>query len=288
MWSGPDLETGRGHAAGRDGCEQADGDRRLAVPGRGRADHEARQGGHRTTPEGFVLGRLAARGLQAPRPPLPHHTGYMRGAAAARVASGRVPLPADSPLAGWRGVRRRGGRGHGDARQLAAQQVPRTQRHQRPHRRRRRGPRRPRSTRCCATPTAAGHRGTGPRRRRRVDDGSPSPAGTTPPTRSRPGAVPSQGEVGFEIVTPLVLDDGTAVLVDRGWVPAGGRWRDSPPRRCRPAPTGHGDRRRPGAPLGEPAGPAGAARRPDRHPADLDARSSRPSCRTRCTGRTCC
>lgn len=25
--------------------------------------------------------------------------------------------------------------------------------------------------------------------------------------------------VGFEIVTPLVLDDGTAVLVDRGWVP---------------------------------------------------------------------
>ncbi|MEU8237479.1 SURF1 family protein [Actinoplanes missouriensis] len=29
------------------------------------------------------------------------------------------------------------------------------------------------------------------------------------------------GEVGFEIVTPLILDDGTAVLVDRGWVPAG-------------------------------------------------------------------
>ncbi|MEU4427525.1 SURF1 family cytochrome oxidase biogenesis protein [Actinoplanes sp. NPDC024001] len=27
-------------------------------------------------------------------------------------------------------------------------------------------------------------------------------------------------KVGFEIVTPLVLDDGTAVLVDRGWVPA--------------------------------------------------------------------
>jgi cytochrome oxidase assembly protein ShyY1 len=26
--------------------------------------------------------------------------------------------------------------------------------------------------------------------------------------------------VGFEILTPLVLDDGTAVLVDRGWVPA--------------------------------------------------------------------
>lgn len=27
-------------------------------------------------------------------------------------------------------------------------------------------------------------------------------------------------KVGFEIVTPLLLDDGTAVLVDRGWVPA--------------------------------------------------------------------
>jgi cytochrome oxidase assembly protein ShyY1 len=27
------------------------------------------------------------------------------------------------------------------------------------------------------------------------------------------------GQVGFEILTPLVLDDGTAVLIDRGWVP---------------------------------------------------------------------
>ncbi|HEX2774502.1 MAG TPA: SURF1 family protein [Micromonosporaceae bacterium] len=27
------------------------------------------------------------------------------------------------------------------------------------------------------------------------------------------------GRVGFEVVTPLVLADGTAVLVDRGWVP---------------------------------------------------------------------
>jgi surfeit locus 1 family protein len=28
-----------------------------------------------------------------------------------------------------------------------------------------------------------------------------------------------QGTVGAEVVTPLVLDDGTAVLVDRGWIP---------------------------------------------------------------------
>jgi cytochrome oxidase assembly protein ShyY1 len=28
------------------------------------------------------------------------------------------------------------------------------------------------------------------------------------------------GDVGFEIVTPLLLSDGTGVLVDRGWVPA--------------------------------------------------------------------
>jgi cytochrome oxidase assembly protein ShyY1 len=33
--------------------------------------------------------------------------------------------------------------------------------------------------------------------------------------RGRTGA----GGVGFEIVTPLVLDDGSALLVDRGWVP---------------------------------------------------------------------
>lgn len=29
------------------------------------------------------------------------------------------------------------------------------------------------------------------------------------------------GSVGFEVITPLVLDDGTALLVDRGWVPPG-------------------------------------------------------------------
>jgi len=29
-----------------------------------------------------------------------------------------------------------------------------------------------------------------------------------------------EGNVGFEIVTPLILEDGTAVLIDRGWVPS--------------------------------------------------------------------
>lgn len=44
-------------------------------------------------------------------------------------------------------------------------------------------------------------------------------------------------KVGFEILTPLILDDGTAVLVDRGWVPApDGGALESPV--VPPAPTG--------------------------------------------------
>ncbi|MBM2623561.1 SURF1 family protein [Actinoplanes sp. LDG1-06] len=45
------------------------------------------------------------------------------------------------------------------------------------------------------------------------------------------------GDVGFEIVTPLVLADGTAVLVDRGWVPAPPGGALAPPV-VPPAPTG--------------------------------------------------
>ncbi|BCY06107.1 SURF1-like protein [Actinoplanes sp. L3-i22] len=38
------------------------------------------------------------------------------------------------------------------------------------------------------------------------------------------------GDVGFEILTPLVLADGTAVLIDRGWVPPAGNGALAPPR----------------------------------------------------------
>jgi cytochrome oxidase assembly protein ShyY1 len=44
------------------------------------------------------------------------------------------------------------------------------------------------------------------------------------------------GQVGFEVVTPLVLADGTAVLVDRGWVPPAQAAAAAP--RVPPAPTG--------------------------------------------------
>jgi cytochrome oxidase assembly protein ShyY1 len=44
-------------------------------------------------------------------------------------------------------------------------------------------------------------------------------------------------KVGFEIVTPLVLADGTAVLIDRGWVPSTNGDAVSPPR-ATPPPAG--------------------------------------------------
>jgi cytochrome oxidase assembly protein ShyY1 len=44
------------------------------------------------------------------------------------------------------------------------------------------------------------------------------------------------GRVGFEVLTPLVLPGGTALLVDRGWVPAGADASTVP--EIPPAPTG--------------------------------------------------
>ena len=37
------------------------------------------------------------------------------------------------------------------------------------------------------------------------------------------------GNTGWEVVVPLVLSDGTAVLVDRGWVPQGDQGATQPP-----------------------------------------------------------
>jgi cytochrome oxidase assembly protein ShyY1 len=45
------------------------------------------------------------------------------------------------------------------------------------------------------------------------------------------------GRVGFEVVTPLVLPGGAAVLVDRGWVPPDPRSATAPPK-VPPAPAG--------------------------------------------------
>jgi cytochrome oxidase assembly protein ShyY1 len=44
------------------------------------------------------------------------------------------------------------------------------------------------------------------------------------------------GDVGFEIVTPLILGDGSAVLIDRGWLPQGGDALAAP--QVPPAPAG--------------------------------------------------
>jgi cytochrome oxidase assembly protein ShyY1 len=46
------------------------------------------------------------------------------------------------------------------------------------------------------------------------------------------------GDVGFEIVTPLQLTDGTAVLVDRGWIPPGAGGSAIAAPTVPPAPTG--------------------------------------------------
>ncbi|MFF5290887.1 SURF1 family cytochrome oxidase biogenesis protein [Paractinoplanes globisporus] len=73
-------------------------------------------------------------------------------------------------------------------------------------------------TSAMAAPTAAGKAGASPGKALAWTKVSTS--GRYDPTReiqARGRTV--NGDVGYEIITPLVLADGTAVLVDRGWVP---------------------------------------------------------------------
>jgi cytochrome oxidase assembly protein ShyY1 len=72
-----------------------------------------------------------------------------------------------------------------------------------------------------AAPTAAGEAGRAPGRDKAWT--KVTVTGRYDPTheiQARGRTV--DGDVGFEIVTPLVLPDGTAVLVDRGWIPPAG------------------------------------------------------------------
>ena len=48
---------------------------------------------------------------------------------------------------------------------------------------------------------------------------------------------PYNGDVGFYVMTPLVTDNGPAVLVNRGWVPAGRGRRQRAPRARPPSGT---------------------------------------------------
>ena len=45
--------------------------------------------------------------------------------------------------------------------------------------------------------------------------------GSTTLVRNRPRDVGGQPTFGYEVLVPLVLDDGSALLVDRGWLPSG-------------------------------------------------------------------
>ena len=108
------------------------------------------------------------------------------------------------------------GRGHDRGRLLAAGPAPGEAGPQRPHHR---------------APGGARGPGRGDRRRRRPhrrsaptsgSGGRPPPAPTTRRRRSWSATGASTRPPGSWVLTPLVLDDGTVLVVNRGWVPVTG------------------------------------------------------------------
>ncbi|TWH66150.1 SURF1 family protein [Micromonospora olivasterospora] len=93
-------------------------------------------------------------------------------------------------------------------------------------------------------------------------------------------------QVGFEVVTPLVLADGTAVLVDQGWVPPAPGGAIAQPQ-LPPVPQGEVTvvgRVHPSESGAGPVDRRGAGWRPAGSPSP----GWPESCRTRCTARTSC
>src|SRR6266542_978045 len=159
-------------------------------------------------------GRCRPARYRAPATPWPRS-----GAPRPPVPFGCVPGPRHAQMARPRRARDAAGRHDGQARRVAAAPLPRTQCGQRPDRRVRHG--RPGGAGSCGAP--ARHRWPGR---------AAAPAWTRVRVTgqydtSREILVRNrtvEGVVGFEVLTPLVLADGSALLVDRGWLraPPGG------------------------------------------------------------------
>src|SRR5262245_27823752 len=74
----------------------------------------------------------------------------------------------------------------------------------------------------------------------------------------------NNGRTGFHVLVPLITESGTAVLVDRGWIPAGETARDTPappPAPSGPAPGAARLRAPQQGPTAGPTRPAGQAAR---------------------------